>query len=69
MEAQFDENTKFKQSLAEQMLDSNDYRAVPTGRDKDGTSYWFFMDSEGTFRLFTQNATDTVGKTWRLLTK
>lgn len=69
MEAQFDENQKLRQNLAEQMPDVNEMRSKPTGRDKDGLVYWFFMDSEYSVRLFTQNSSDKDGSSWKLATK
>ena len=55
LESQFDDNVKFKQTLAEKCTDMGELRLKPLGRDKDAISYWFFMDSEFTVRLFQHN--------------
>jgi hypothetical protein len=41
LESQFDDNPKLKEKLTE--IDVTSLRSGPTGRDKDGNTYWFFM--------------------------
>ena len=53
-EAQFDDNMKFRQLLMEETKDLSYLRSKPIGRDKQGNFYWFFMDSNYTFRLFAE---------------
>jgi hypothetical protein len=63
LESQFDDNQKFKQTLADNINDPTLLRTVPFGRDKDGCYYYFFMDNEFTIRLFTLETIEkTVGK-------
>jgi hypothetical protein len=50
LESQFDENPKLKQTLTE--VDVSSLRSVPTGRDKNGLNYWFFMVSVGQVNCF-----------------
>jgi hypothetical protein len=67
LEAQFDENQKFKQILAQELADSNDLRSKPIGVDKDANVYWFLTDAHNSFRLFAQSGQDLT--IWRLVAK
>lgn len=63
LEAQFDENVKFKQTLAEQSV-SDAVRSQPTGRDLQHNDYWLFLDKEFVLRLFLHS-----NDTWKLIGK
>lgn len=55
LEAQFDENQKFKQ-IVNDLIETNSasLRSEPEGEDRNGCNYWLFVDRNGLFRLFVQ---------------
>lgn len=68
LESQFDENSRLKQAIAEKFsYDSEDMRAVPTGTDSTGLTYWYFQDLECSVRVFTHTVSDD--KSWKLIAK
>jgi hypothetical protein len=67
LESQFDENSRLKQAVAEKFYDSENMRAIPTGHDNTGLSYWYFQDMECAVRVFTHNANEE--KSWQLIAK
>jgi remodeling and spacing factor 1 len=69
LESQFDENLKLRQRLVEKVSDLNTLRTLPLGRDTDNLLYYFFIDSQCTFRLFTQPLVDQNETSWTLVAK
>jgi hypothetical protein len=67
LESQFDENQKLKQNLAEQVGDLNTLRSRPLGRDTNALTYWFYMDSEFSVRVYTQKSADMNASSWTLV--
>lgn len=69
LECQFDENQRFRSALQNNLEDVEWLRSRPFGRDTKGYDYWFFIDSEYTFRLFKNYYDDDTYKTWELIAR
>jgi hypothetical protein len=76
LEAQFDENFRFRQLFMEETKDLNDLRSKPIGKDKSGNVYWYFVDTNNIFRLFVESRNgdhdydhDHYETKWRLIVK
>ena len=74
LEAQFDENVKFRQLVAEQLsAEACALREQPLGRDKDGNAYMLYVDGEYAVRLFSCETAaptaqgDVAARTWALV--
>lgn len=66
LESQFDENSRLKQAIIDK-YDAENIRAVPTGRDNTGLTYWYFEDKECSIRLFTHDSSDE--NSWSLFAR
>ncbi|ETN65542.1 hypothetical protein AND_002683 [Anopheles darlingi] len=54
LEGQFDLNTKFKTQINTTV--ANELRLDPLGRDRQGNSYWYFMDNSANLQIYQMDA-------------
>ncbi|CAH1126968.1 unnamed protein product [Ceutorhynchus assimilis] len=66
LDAQFDQNTKFKLEINK--ITSTDLRSQPLGRDKFGHAYWFQSDDNYQIRVYKEDA-DLDDEKWTLVAK
>ena len=53
LEAQFDDNVKFKTKINE--LTPEDMRFLPIGKDKDGNQYFYLEDADCNVRIYRED--------------
>ena len=53
LEAQFDDNVKFKTKINE--LTPDDLRFLPVGKDKDGYQYFYLEDADCNVRIYRED--------------
>ncbi|CAB3399943.1 unnamed protein product [Caenorhabditis bovis] len=67
-EAQIDFNTKLREGILASCR-TVDLRLIPVGTDRHGLSYWYQQDNECNVRMYTEEADDNCGGTWKLVAK
>uniref|UniRef100_A0A914HD39 Zinc finger PHD-type domain-containing protein n=1 Tax=Globodera rostochiensis TaxID=31243 RepID=A0A914HD39_GLORO len=64
-DSQFDYNLKFKENIANTFR-HNDLRLAPIGTDKRGQLYYFQVDCDLDFRVYSEETDDMAGVSWSL---
>ncbi|KAL3072444.1 hypothetical protein niasHS_017418 [Heterodera schachtii] len=64
-DSQFDYNLKFKENIANSFR-HNELRLAPIGTDKRGQMYYFQVDYDLEFRVYSEETDDMAGVSWSL---